>query len=188
MVSVGTGSVGSTVWSDPEAAAIRRDTEFPPVPNGAPRIGVLDFGETVPTPAALLEFLVPLAEGVRSGRYGQFALFVSAPDDATREFVQYLSTARDFAIFVAPSLGQLNQAVPAGDLTPTEHETLDVLARVGGTITASDFAASIGIGVTTAGNRLINLSRRGYVQRIPQSGRGGDRFVDPRTVRPHSSL
>lgn len=185
VVHVGTGSA---VWSDPTAAALRRDAEFPAVSTGAPRIGVLDFGEIVPTPAALREFLVPLGEGVRSGRYGTFALFVSAPDDATREFVQYLSVARDFPIFIAPSLARLDEATPAGELTRTERETLDLLARVGGTLTAADFAESTGLGVTAAGNRLINLSRKGYVHRIQQSGRTGDLFVDPRTIRPHSAI
>jgi len=186
VVTVGTGA---HVWVDPEAAAIRRDSEFPPVSSGAPRISILDFGDIVPTPAALREFLVPLGEGVRAGRYGTtFSLFVTTPDDATREFVQYLSNARDFPIYIAPSVERLGEATPAGELTATERETLDVLARAGGTLTATQFASSTGTGVTTAGNRLINLARRGYVLRIPQSGRAGDLFVDPRTLRPYSAL
>lgn len=185
MVPVGTGAA---VWRDPKAAAIRRDSEFPPVSGGAPRIGILDFGEIQPVPAALREFLVPLGEGIRSGRYGTFSLFVTAPDDATREFVRYLSTARDFPIYIAPSVARVSEATPAGELTVTERDTLDVLARCGGTLTATQFAATTDTNVTTAGNRLINLARRGYVHRIPQSGRAGDLFVDPRAIHGHSAL
>lgn len=191
VVPIGTGSAAwsvpgsSAIWSDSEAAAVRREAEFPAVTDGKPWIGVIDFGNFVPTPASLREFLVPLGERVRAGHHANFALFVAAPDEATREFVQYLSTAKDFPVFVAPSLDRLNEATPAGQLTPTERETLDVLARVGGTLTAADFAARTGVAVTAAGNRLINLSRRGYVHRIEQSGRAGDLFVDPRSVREH---
>ena len=181
VVQLGTGSA---IWSDTDAAALRRDVGFPAVAHGSPRIGVLDFGNIVPTPAALCEFLVPLGEGVRSGRYGTFALFVSAPDAATREFVQYISAARDFPVFLVPNAGIRSDATPAGELTPTERATLDLLSRSGGTLTAADFAAGAGIGVTAAGNRQVNLSRRGYIHRIPQSGRAGDLFLDPRAVNP----
>lgn len=185
VVSVGTGSA---TWVDPQAAAIRRDVLFPRVSHAGPTVRILDFGGIVPVPAALSEFLVPIGEGIRSGRYGTFSLFVTAPDDATREFVQYLANARDFPIYIAPSVERLAEATPAGELTFTERETLDVLAREGGTLTATQFAATTGTAVTTAGNRLINLARRGYLHRIPQSGRFGDLFVDPRTVRLHSAL
>jgi hypothetical protein len=143
---------------------------------------VLDFANFIPTPASLREFLVPLGERARSSHDTNFALFVAAHDEATREFVQYLSTAKDFPVFVAASLERLDEATPGGELSPTERETLDVLARVGGTLTAAEFAASTGVAVTAAGNRLINLSRRGYVHRIAQSGRKGDLFVDPRSL------
>jgi hypothetical protein len=191
VVTVGTGpaGIGQAVWVDSEAAAIRRDSQFPQEPSGAARIDVLDFHDIVPAPGPLLEFLVPLAEGVVTGRYGEnHVVFVSTRDDATREFVQYLSTARNLPIYVASSIERLSEATPAGELTATERETLDVLARAGGTLTATQFATSTGTAVTTGGNRLVNLARRGYILRVPQSGRAGDLFIDPRSLRPYSAL
>jgi len=48
-------------------------------------------------------------------------------------------------------------------------KTLQVLHRVGATVTASNFGVRVGIEATTAGNRLVNLAKKGYVHRIERS-------------------
>ena len=45
---------------------------------------------------------------------------------------------------------------------------------------ASDLADRAGIEATAAGNRLVNLVRKGYVYRWERPRREGDLFVDPR--------
>ena len=50
-------------------------------------------------------------------------------------------------------------------------------------VTAAEFAQQLGVEQTTAGNRLIALNKKGYLQRVERGHPIGDQFVDPRSVR-----
>jgi DNA-binding MarR family transcriptional regulator len=78
-----------------------------------------------------------------------------------------------------PSTSSVAHAAPAGWLTKTERDTLELLGQMGGRVAVSDFAAHASLEVTAAGNRLGNLAKRGYVNRVARSRREGDEFVSP---------
>ena len=77
----------------------------------------------------------------------------------------------------------LGQAEPVGTLTAKDRETLGLVLSGGGTVTATELAGQLGIEQTTAGNRLIALHKKGYLQRVERPHPFGDQFVDPRSVR-----
>lgn len=174
-------ATGQVILSDALGAVQLRDSSFPPS-TSVPTIGLIDFGVSIPTPGVLYEWVVPLGRRAR-GDAG-FTLFVSSADPATRQMVSYVAAANAIPLYVTGSSKDIENAEPAGDLTVTEMETLDVLHRVGGTLSASDFGERVGVEATTAGNRLVTLAKKGYIHRIERSRREGDLFIDPRTVRP----
>ena len=51
-----------------------------------------------------------------------------------------------------------------------------------GTVTALGLAEQVNIEKTAAGNRLVSLQKKGYLQRVEQPHPAGDLFVDPRSV------
>ncbi len=173
-------ATGQPIVSDSVGAVHLRESSFPLSSENT--IGVIDFGASIPTPGVLYEWVVPLGQRARAEGMGQFTLIVSSTDEATRQMASYVAAANSLPLYVTNSCQDIHSAEPAGDLTATERETLQVLHRVGGTLTAADFGDRLGIEATAAGNRLVNLSRKGYVHRIVRSRSKGDLFVDPRTI------
>lgn len=172
---------GSAVWDDPHADRVVQRF-MPRNRNREPTIGILHLGALRPTPSVLRDVIVTIGEDVRAGRYGNFTFVVSCEDAATRSVVSDIATAQDLAMFVSSSPTYLAQAEPVGDLTARERETLSVVLVAGGTLTAAQLATQLGIEQTTAGNRLIGLHKKGYLQRIVRPHPFGDEFVDPRSV------
>jgi len=86
-------------------------------------------------------------------------------------------------MFVSSSSVVLKGAEPVGGLTAKDRETLDLVLQAGGTVTATEFAQRQGIEQTTAGNRLVTLHKKGYLQRMQRPHPVGDLFVDPRSIR-----
>jgi hypothetical protein len=96
---------------------------------------------------------------------------------------QDIASAQGLAIFVTSSPMHLEKAEAVGSLTFKERETLGSVMNAGGTVTATELAARLGVEQTTAGNRLIGLSKKGYFQRVERPHPSGDQFIDPRSVR-----
>jgi len=166
-------------------ASVKANLLIPPAPVGSPETFVLDLGEDEFEILALQNLLLPLAERVRSGFYGAAKLVVSARDVGVALFVDYLAVKHAMAIFLSTgtTADALRDARPAGNLTATELVTLEAMLSSGGPgITASALAERFGIELTAAGNRLVNLEKRGFVYRVRQAGRDGDRFIDPRSA------
>lgn len=177
---VGTGGV---LADRARAAEIRRSVA-PTMRVDTPTVAVLDLSGSIPTPAALKELLVPLAQRVRGGEYGPLVLAVTTPDRDLADFVGYLASDYELSLFVAPSPERLREAVPVGDLTVTERATLESVLSIGGTsgVTSSVLANNLGIELTAAGNRLVNLAHEGYLLRFVRSRREGDLYLDPRAM------
>lgn len=182
-VPAGTGSL---VWDDPFADRLIRNF-MPNDRQHGPMIGILDIAELRPTPSVLQDAVVLVGEDVKAGRYGEFTYFVSSQDEDTRSIINDLATSRNVAVFVSSSSRDLMDAIPAGPLTTTEYETLAQVSEIGGTVSAHEFAESLGIEKTAAGNRLTSLHRKGYLQRVAQPHPSGDLYVDPRSVDISSS-
>jgi hypothetical protein len=175
---LGTGGVLDDVS---EVAAIR-DRELPPSAVPGPTTFVLDLGGTRPTSRALRELIVTLGQRLRGGVYGDARIVIATADEADAEVIDLLAQQYDFPLFIARSSRSedVEAARPAGELTGTEHETLEFLRQIGG-ITGPAFAGASGLRATAASNRLVNLERKGYVYRLKRGGRTGDVYVDPRT-------
>jgi DNA-binding transcriptional ArsR family regulator len=137
-------------------------------------------GSPTVNPGPLRELVLPLAQGIRGGVYGQNVLFVSSAFDGVKEFVRDLAVANEISLYWTSSPDRLEDATPLGEVTPTELETLQAVRDAGGGITVSDLATRTGLEPTAAGNRLVNLAKKGYVYRLERPRREGDLYIDPR--------
>lgn len=173
---------GSAVFDHPNAGQVVQ--RFMPADrNPNPTLGIVHFGAARPTPGVLRDMVITVGEDVKAGRYGAFTLVVSSEDEATRCVVRDIATAQDVTLFVSSSPVDLEEAEPVGGLTARDRETLDEVLQAGGTVTAAEFAGRQRIEPTTAGNRLVALHKKGYLQRIQRPHPVGDLFVDPRSIR-----
>jgi hypothetical protein len=173
---------GSAVWDDPRPSHVV-DNFMPATRQHGPMLGVLFLGSARPTPGVLQDVVVRIGEDVRAGRYGEFSFVVTSQDGATRNIISHIASSQDLAIFITPTLGELESADPAGALTTKDRETLNFVLKAGGTVTASEFAEQLSVEQTTAGNRLVALHKKGFLQRIARPHPSGDQFIDPRSVR-----
>lgn len=173
---------GSAVWDDPHPHRIVE--RFMPQDRSAPpTVGIVHLGAARPTPNVLRDVVVTVGEDVKAGRYGQFTFVVSSEDEATRSVIRDVATAQDVAMFVSSSSMTLEGAEPVGALTAKDRETLDLVLNAGGTVTVMEFATRQGVEQTTAGNRLVSLHKKGYLQRIVRPHPVGDLFIDARSIR-----
>ena len=180
-VRIASRGTGSKVWDDPHAEQFIR-SYIPQDRQQGPMVGILDFGESCPTPIVLHRAVLDVAEDVKVGRYGSFTYFVVSEDEDTRSLIGELAAQRNVAVFVGASCSDLSDAEPTGLLTPMDYKTMDLVSEAGGTVTAVDFADRVGIEKTAAGNRLSSLHKKGYLQRIARPHPSGDVFVDPRSI------
>jgi uncharacterized membrane protein len=127
--------------------------------------------------------VLTVGEDVKAGRYGEFTLIISSSDDATRSVIRDMATAQDVAMFVSESPYTLDEAEPVGTLTMKDRDTMALVLQAGGTVTAAQLSTQVGIEATTAGNRLVSLHRKGYLQRVQRPHPVGDLFIDPRSLR-----
>ncbi len=176
-------------WVRQESLGIReeatefRDANFPPRAMSQPTAAVIDFsGMPTANPGRIRELVLPVAQGIRGGLYGPMVLFVSTADDGLADFVNDMAVANDVGLFWSTTSDNLEEAKPLGDLTTTERATLELLKHLGGQATAAQLGERAGIEATAAGNRLVNLVKKGYLYRFERTRREGDLFVDPRTV------
>lgn len=138
---------------------------------------VLELGDARFETEVLLDMLTPLAQEIRAGRFGDVVLVVATRQQSVARIVEMVALTEDLPMYLTPDASKLSQAQPAGRLTETERESLAALSRLGGRVTASQFASAAALEITAAGNRLSNLARRGYVFRIPRSRREGDEYL-----------
>lgn len=182
-VAAGTGSM---VWDDPHAEKIIQrhlPMDRPIDRHLGPKLGIVHLGGVKPSPGILRNVVLTLGADVRAGRYGEFSLFITSEDEDTRHVIGDIASAQNVALFISPSFEELHLAEPAGQLTAGDRVTLQAVFNAGGTVTAAQFGNLLGVEQTTAGNRLVGLHKKGYLQRIEQPHPIGDLFIDPRSVR-----
>ena len=177
-VPVGTGP---TVWDDPHVDQLIHRF-MPHDRKHGPMLGVLHMDAARPTPGVLRNLVVTVGEDVKAGRYGNFSLFICSEDEDTRSVIGDVAASRNVALFVCSSSADLKDAEPVGVLTAKDRETLHLVSQAGGTVTALSFADQVNIEKTAAGNRLVTLQKKGFLQRVEQPHPAGDLFVDPRSV------
>ena len=126
--------------------------------------------------------MLTVGEDVKAGRYGSFTFFVSSEDEDTRSVIGDIAASNNIAMFVSSSSTDFGQAEPVGFLTAKDHETLNLVLEAGGTVTTLGFARQVDIEITAAGNRLVSLHKKGYLQRVERPHPVGDLFIDARSV------
>ena len=178
-----TEPTATLLLKDRGSAALARDllAQLLNLVNG-PQILVLDLAGIAFTPASLQELVLPLAQRIRGGEYGEVCLVVSTADSGVGDFVRYMAEAHHLPIYLTPSPFDLREGTPVGGLTRTERDTLDTIVMLGGHVTASTLAATEGIKPSAAANRLANLDREGYLVRQPRGRREGDLYIEPRSA------
>ena len=173
---------GPAVWDDPYVDQVIHRF-MPKDRKHGPMLGVLHMGAARPTPGVLRNLVVTVGEDVKAGRYGNFSLFICSKDEDTRIVIGDIAASRNVSMFVCSSFSDLEHAEPVGVLTAKDHETLRLVSEAGGTVTVLRFAEHVDIEKTAAGNRLVSLHQKGYLQRVERPHPAGDLFVDPRSVR-----
>ena len=151
-------------------------------------LGVIHMGAVRPTPVVLRSMVVNVGEDVKAGRHGDFSLFISSEDEDTRSVIGDIAAAHNIALFVCSTSSELKDAQPVGVLTARDRETLQLVSEARGTVTALSLATQVGIEKTAAGNRLVSLQKKGYLQRVERPHPEGDLYVDPRSVNMGYSL
>lgn len=167
--------------------------QFPParwenwlVPSGVqdPSVLAVNLEGRFPTPAALVDLVLPVAKAVENNSLGQLVLIFCTPDPATKIILRALAESHDVAFFIADSVDEIRNAEPAGSLTPTELETLELLHRLGGRTTVSVFAAEASLEPSAANNRLMSVREHGLLPWQTRSRRAGNLFLDARYAVP----
>lgn len=169
---------------DRAAIARFRQQLVPPTAVQEPTVLAIDLEGRFPVAGVLIELVVPLVQDARSGRLGPVAVVICSSDEGVRDTLRALAYQHRLALFVAPSVEQLGEAEPVGDLTETDLETLETLRRLGGRVTVASFATETGLGAPAATNRLVNLQQKGYLQRVDRPRRAGVVYLDPRAAAP----
>jgi hypothetical protein len=175
VVSFPTGNL-----SDPVTAAGLRDSKIPATVFKRPTTLVLDLRGKLLSPSALTELIVTLGQSVRGGLYGDARLVIATQDPAVNEMTALLARKYQIPLFLATSPETVSDAVPVGDLTRADFETLEELGASGSVTTVSSLAGTFGLHATAANNRLVNVERKGFVIRVRRGRDEGDLFVDPR--------
>jgi hypothetical protein len=150
-----------------------------------PNLAILDLSGKLFSPASLRHLVVPLGQQVLGGVFGQMKVVIVSSDPAVLEQVALLAREHKLPLFLAASRdpSAIEQAIPAGNLTPSEVETLNYIRDLGGITTVARLAEAMNLESNAATNRLVNVDRKGYLYRIKRNRQIGDLFVDPRTRR-----
>ena len=172
---------GPAVWDDPYADQLVQRF-MPPERKHPPMLGVINMDAVRPTPAVLRNAIVSVAEDIKAGRYGSCSLFICSQDEDTLSVIGDIAGSQDVAVFLCSTYDDLAYAEPVGALTIRDQETLDLVFEAGGTVNAGQLAERVGIEKTAAGNRLVSLQKKGFVQRVERPHPAGDLFVDPRSL------
>jgi len=168
-------------WFDVPKAAEFRKTAFPPTTLQSPTVYMLDLNSVYPVADVLEEYVVILAREIRDGIHGSVSLVVDTRNLSIRHQLGHLAGTYRLPLFLASPQSPLSvaEAEPAG-LTPSESETLEMIAEMGGRVTAPALAKRLHLQHTAALNRLTPLAEKGFLYRKRQPGRTPDLFCDPR--------
>lgn len=171
--------------SDPAQAVHVLEGMQPETGTPGPHLAILDLSGKLLSPASLRELIVSVGRRIKGGVYGDMKLVIVSSDQAVIEQASLLAREHQLPIFLARSRepAAIEEALPAGDLTEADRETLGYLRRLGGLATVSRFAEEMELEPSAATNRLVNVDRKGYLYRLKRGRKLGDLWIDPRTRR-----
>lgn len=168
-------------WFDVPKAAEFRKTAFPPTAPQSPTVYMLDLNSVYPVADVLVEYVVTLAREIRDGVHGPVSLVVDSRNVSIRNELGRLAVSYRLPLFLSSPQSPLSaaEAEPAG-LTASESEALEMIADMGGRVTAPALARRLRLQHTAALNRLTPLAEKGFLYRKRRPGRTPDLFCDPR--------
>lgn len=170
----------TAVYPDRGQVAFFRERDFPATAASLPRIFCLNLEDGLFATGALKDLILPIAQGIRGGAYGQAILVVASSDDGVIDYLEGLAERYELTLFLLPGMSApLSEARPVGSLTPAEAQALQLMKQAGGQATSSALAQLAGVEVNAAVNRLRGVSDKGYVCRVEKGKRKGDIFFDP---------
>lgn len=162
------------------AAAEFRETNFPPTASPQPSFRLINLEGAFLEIGVLEEMTLPIAQGIRAGAYGNLAFGVITSDEHVSRAVTALAQMHQVPIFVSNDVDHaFDNPQPVGILTRADEDTFQSVCGLGGAVTSAEIAREKGIEPAAATNRLINLSKKGYVFRVTRSRREGDLFLAP---------
>src|SRR5438132_1278956 len=98
----------SGVWSNKQVADESRRGIGTPAGTRTPVVYMLDLTDVQPTVEVLEGYLLPLAQDIKLGKYGQSSsLVVSTRNPSIRHFVELLAVQHSLPIFLAESTSPL---------------------------------------------------------------------------------
>lgn len=182
VVHVATGNVDASPIMDPVTVPqwLRNDlTHW--VADSPRAVLVLDFGDFRWEAETLVSTLTSAASVLRGMSDSGVVMVVSTTQPSVAQVARMIAIHLDVPLYTSDSSSAAGvaDATPVGKLTETEKETLSILRQMGGRGTANSLAAAASLEITAAGNRLGNLARRGYVNRVSRSRRQGDEYISP---------
>ena len=171
------------VVTDTNVIARHRLSMLPPTAFESPTTHVLDITGMIPSPGALLEFVIPLGQQIRGGMNGEASLILATADEGVAETVRLVAQEHQIPLFLSTSTSweDVERAQPAGKLTQAEVRALNGIRRLGGFGRSAQLAEALGIEPSAAHNRLEALAQKGYLFRLRRASGRGVFYVDPRT-------
>jgi hypothetical protein len=172
------------VVDDPRKMDVFRTSLMNPTGVSSPAVIVLNLEGRYLTISALYNLIVPLGQAVRAGLHGDVSLIFATPDPATREGIRALAEAYQLPLYVAPSVNDLSEAEPVGQLTAGEHDTIEQMRRLGGRVTVAQLSEASGLDQPAAANRLNAVVGKKFAYRVDRPRTEGHLYIAPWVAQP----
>lgn len=132
----------------------------------------------------LHSLVIPLGQAVQSRTHGDVKLIFATPDPTVRATIAALAEVYQLPLYLAQSINQLSQAEPVGPLTAGEHDTIDLMRRLGGRVTVAQLADLGGLEQPAAANRLNSVVASNFVHRVDRPRNEGHLYMAPWVAAP----
>ena len=136
------------------------------------------------TTPVLHALVIPLGQAVQNRTQGDVKLIFATPDASVRDTIAALAKAYGLPLYVAPSINQLSHSEPVGPLTAGEHDTIDLMRRLGGRVTVAQLADMGGFEQPAAANRLNSVVAHNFVHRVDRPRNEGHLYMAPWVAAP----
>ena len=150
----------------------------------APSVLAINLEGRFFTTPVLHGLVVPLGQAVQSRTHGDVKLIFATPDPSVRDTIAALANAYSLPLYLAHSIGQLSQAEPVGPLTAGEHDTIDLMRRLGGRVTVAQLADEANLEQPAAANRLNSVVASNFVHRVDRPRSEGHLYIAPWVAAP----
>jgi predicted transcriptional regulator len=150
----------------------------------APSVLAINLEGRFFTTPALHALVIPLGQAVQNRTHGDIKLIFATPDPSARDTIAALANLYSLPLYLAPSINQLSQSEPVGPLTAGEHDTIDLMRRLGGRVTVAQLAEEGGLEQPAAANRLNSVVAHNFVHRVDRPRSEGHLYMAPWVAAP----